>query len=105
LLASHKRAKRSGGPQPVRFLERPPWIRREKSADLIQLPKYEFDRCEIVLKLVDAFLCTRVKAWISFFRPLALPRASQPDSDVAAIWLVAGPNEAARHATDPEMQK
>jgi hypothetical protein len=39
--------------QPVRSLERrrPPWIRGEKSADLIQLPKYEFDCCEIVLKL------------------------------------------------------
>src|SRR3981081_1313719 len=40
--------------------QRPPWILRGKSADLIQLPKlvlgeYEFDRREIVLKLVEAF--------------------------------------------------
>jgi hypothetical protein len=49
-------------PQTVRSLERqrPPWILRGKSADLIQLPKLvlgecEFDRCEIVLKLVETF--------------------------------------------------
>src|SRR6266481_2677200 len=40
--------------------QRPPWILRGKSADLIQLPKFvsgecEFDRREIVLKLVEAF--------------------------------------------------
>src|SRR6267378_8707156 len=40
--------------------QRPPWILRGKSADLIQLPKLvlgecEFDRREIVLKLVEAF--------------------------------------------------
>src|SRR5712672_1220864 len=40
--------------------QRPPWILRGKSAYLIQLPKLvpgecEFDRCEIVLKLVEAF--------------------------------------------------
>src|SRR6266853_1784256 len=49
-------------PQTVGCLERqhPPWIFRDKSADLIQLPKLvlgecEFDRREIVLKLVEAF--------------------------------------------------
>ena len=49
-------------PQAVGSLERqhPPWILRGKSADLIQLPKlvlgeFEFDRREIVLKLVEAF--------------------------------------------------
>src|SRR6266404_3526892 len=49
-------------PKTVGFLERqhPPWILRGKSADLIQLPKLvlgecEFDRREIVLKLVEAF--------------------------------------------------
>ena len=49
-------------PQTVGSLERqhPPWIFRGKSADLIQLPKLvlgecEFDRREIVLKLVEAF--------------------------------------------------
>jgi hypothetical protein len=49
-------------PQTVGSLERqhPPWILRGKSADLIQLPKLvlgecEFDRREIVLKLVEAF--------------------------------------------------
>src|SRR5882762_8328836 len=48
--------------QTVGSLERqyPPWILRGKSADLIQLPKLvlgecEFDRREIVLKLVKAF--------------------------------------------------
>src|SRR3982074_3729467 len=48
--------------QTVGSLERqhPPWILRGKSADLIQLPKLvlgecEFDRREIVLKLVEAF--------------------------------------------------
>src|SRR5882672_12122124 len=40
--------------------QRPPWILRGKSADLIQLPKLvfgecEFDRREVVLKLVKAF--------------------------------------------------
>src|SRR5216684_4426493 len=40
--------------------QRPPWILRGKSADLIQLPKLvlgecEFDRREIVVKLVEAF--------------------------------------------------
>jgi hypothetical protein len=40
--------------------QRPPWILTGKSADLIQLPKLvlgecEFDRPEIVLKLVKAF--------------------------------------------------
>src|SRR5713101_2585048 len=40
--------------------QRPPWILGGKSADLIQLPKLvlgecEFDRREIVLKLVEAF--------------------------------------------------
>ena len=50
-------------PQPVSALERqhPPGILRGKSADLIQLPTFilgecEFDRCEIVLKLVKT-LC------------------------------------------------
>ena len=43
--------------------QRPPWILRGKSADLIQLPKLvlgecEFDRREIVLKVVEAF-----RAW------------------------------------------
>src|SRR5271156_2834420 len=49
-------------PQTVSSLERqhPPWIFRGKSADLIQLPKVvlgerEFNRCEIVLKLVEPF--------------------------------------------------
>src|SRR3984893_7482930 len=49
-------------PQTVSSLERqhPPRILSGKSADLIQLPKLilaecEFDRCEIVLKLVKAF--------------------------------------------------
>src|SRR6202171_461958 len=49
-------------PQTVGSLERqhPPWVLRGKSADLIQLPKLvlgecEFDRREIVLKLVEAF--------------------------------------------------
>src|SRR6202790_2583119 len=49
-------------PQTVGCLERqhPPWILRRKSADFIQLPKLvlgesEFDRREIVLKLVEAF--------------------------------------------------
>src|SRR3984893_15092188 len=49
-------------PQAVGALERqgPPWIVRGESADLIQLPKLvlgerEFDRREIVLKLVEAF--------------------------------------------------
>src|ERR1700722_8338837 len=49
-------------PQTVSSLERqyPPWIFSEKSADLIQLPEpvlgeCEFNRCEIVLKLVEAF--------------------------------------------------
>src|ERR1700722_15310239 len=49
-------------PQAVGFLERqhPPWILRWKSADFIQLPKLvwgecEFDRREVVLKLVEAF--------------------------------------------------
>src|ERR1700675_773114 len=49
-------------PQAISSLERqyPPWIFRGKSADLTQLPKLvlgesEFDRCEIVLKLVEAF--------------------------------------------------
>src|ERR1700730_14568417 len=49
-------------PQAVGALERqgPPWILRGESADLIQLPKLvlgerEFDRREIVLKLVEAF--------------------------------------------------
>src|SRR6266850_5547363 len=48
-------------PQTVGSLERqhPPWILSDKSADLIQLPKlilgeFEFDRFEIVLKLVEA---------------------------------------------------
>src|SRR6266403_3279288 len=48
--------------QTVGSLERqhPPWILRGKSADLIQLPELvlgecEFDRREIVLKLVEAF--------------------------------------------------
>src|SRR3979490_1300474 len=48
--------------QTVGSLERqhPPWILRGKSADLVQLPKvvlreFEFDRREIVLKLVEAF--------------------------------------------------
>src|ERR1700736_1515128 len=48
--------------QTVGSLERqhPPWILRGKSADLIQLSKLvlgecEFDRLEIVLKLVEAF--------------------------------------------------
>ena len=48
--------------QTVGSLERqhPPRILSGKSADLIQLPKLilaecEFDRCEIVLKLVKAF--------------------------------------------------
>ena len=48
--------------QPIGALKRkhPPWILRGKSADLIQLPKLvlgecEFDRREIVLKLVEAF--------------------------------------------------
>src|SRR5882757_73734 len=48
--------------QTVGSLERqhPPWILGGKSADLIQLPKLvlgecEFDRREIVLKLVEAF--------------------------------------------------
>src|SRR5882757_6754814 len=51
-----------GWPHAVGSLERqhPPWILRGKSADLIQLPKLvacecEFDRREIVLKLLDAF--------------------------------------------------
>ena len=51
-----------GGIQPIGALKRkhPPWILRGKSADLIQLPKLvlgecEFDRREIVLKLVEAF--------------------------------------------------
>src|SRR4029077_6267039 len=40
--------------------QHPPWILGGKSADLIQLPKLvlgecEFDRREIVLKLVEAF--------------------------------------------------
>src|SRR5258708_29922642 len=40
--------------------QRPPWILRGKSADLIQFPKLvlgecEFDRREIILKLVEAF--------------------------------------------------
>src|SRR5712671_5879188 len=49
-------------PQTVGSLERqhPPWILRGESADLIQFPKLvlgecEFDRREIVLKLVEAF--------------------------------------------------
>src|SRR5271155_6038535 len=49
-------------PQTVSSLERqhPPWILGRKSADLIQLPELvlgecEFDRREIVLKLVEAF--------------------------------------------------
>src|SRR3981189_2015563 len=49
-------------PKTVGSLERqhPPWILRGKSAHLIQLPKLvlgecEFDRREIVLKLVEAF--------------------------------------------------
>src|SRR3984957_8185419 len=49
-------------PQTVGRLERqhPPWILRGQSADLIQLPKLifgecDFDRGEIVLKLVEAF--------------------------------------------------
>src|ERR1700724_2855633 len=49
-------------PQTVSSLERqhPPWILGGKSADLIQLSKlvlgeFEFDRREIVLKLVEAF--------------------------------------------------
>ena len=49
-------------PQTVGALERqhPPWILRGECADLIQLPKLvlgerEFDRREIVLKLVEAF--------------------------------------------------
>src|SRR6267378_222514 len=49
-------------PQTVGSLERqrPPWILGRKSADLIQLPKLvlgecEFDRREIVLKVVEAF--------------------------------------------------
>ncbi len=49
------------GLQTVGSLERqhPPWILGGKSADLIQLPKLvlaecEFDRREIVLKLVEA---------------------------------------------------
>jgi hypothetical protein len=49
-------------PQTVGSLERqhPSWILRDKSADLIQLPKLvlgecEFDRREIVLELVEAF--------------------------------------------------
>ena len=48
--------------QPVGALERqhPPWILRGKSADLMHLYKlvlgqYEFDRREIVLRLVEAF--------------------------------------------------
>ena len=48
--------------QTVGSLERqhPPWILGGKGADLIQLPKLilgecEFDRREIVLKLVEAF--------------------------------------------------
>src|SRR6267154_3981983 len=48
--------------QTVGSLDRqhPPWILRGKSADLVQLPKlvpgeFEFDRREIVLKLVEAF--------------------------------------------------
>ena len=62
ILASRKRAQRSTSSQTVGSLERqhPPWILRRKSADLIQLPKLvlgecEFDRREIVLKLVEAF--------------------------------------------------
>ena len=50
------------GFQTVGSLERqhPPWILRGKGADLIQLPELvlgecEFDRREIVLKLVEAF--------------------------------------------------
>src|ERR1700751_1848149 len=40
--------------------QHPPWIFREKHADLIQLPKLilgenEFGRREIILKLVEAF--------------------------------------------------
>jgi hypothetical protein len=40
--------------------QHPPWILRGKHADLIQLPKLvlgecEFNRCEIVLKLVETF--------------------------------------------------
>src|SRR5258708_37649895 len=49
-------------PQTVSSLERqhPAWIIKGKSADLIQMPKLvlrecEFDRREIVLKLVEAF--------------------------------------------------
>ena len=49
-------------PQTVGSLERqhPPWILGRKSADVIQLPELslcecEFDRGEIVLKLVEAF--------------------------------------------------
>src|ERR1700677_2811048 len=49
-------------PQTVGSLKRqyPPGIFRGKSADLIQLPKLvlgecDFNRCEIVLKLVEAF--------------------------------------------------
>ena len=49
-------------PQTIGALERqhPPWIVKGKSADLIQLPELilgecEFDRREIVLKLVEAF--------------------------------------------------
>src|ERR1700722_12739462 len=51
-----------GWPQAVGSLERehPPWILKGKGADLIQLPELvlcecEFDRREIVLKLVGAF--------------------------------------------------
>ena len=50
------------GPQTIGSLEwqHPPWILWGKSADLIQLPKLvlgecEFDRREVVLKLVEAF--------------------------------------------------
>src|ERR1700732_1851413 len=51
-----------GWPQAVGSLERqhPPWILKGKSADLLQLPNLvlcecEFDRREIVLKLLETF--------------------------------------------------
>src|SRR6202795_5029055 len=64
-------------PQTVGSLERqhPPWILKGKSADLIQLQKLvlgecEFDRREIVLKLVEAF---RANDDRSYYRPCQEP--------------------------------
>jgi len=75
-----------GGIQTVGSLERqhPPWILRVKSADLIQLPELvlgecEFDRREIVLKLVEAFRANDDRGYRSLLIPASIAKISEAE--------------------------